>query len=489
MFTSTEIMSIQRSPVKVAKKSTDFKVRVAIRVRPPSKFDEVLKVHGSEISILGKPPKTFAFDRCFDQSSSQHNIYELFGGDMVQHALEGYNACIFAYGQTGSGKSHTMLGTEEEPGLVPQICQRLFNYISEVQNTCAVTIRASFLEIYNEQVRDLLGSTQQTQLASLRVRGTGGDDCWVEGLSEFKLNSLAQVTELLRKGSKNRSTAATKMNDTSSRSHAVISLTIKQQSVLPKSANDKSTEEKISVLRLVDLAGSERAGSTGATGDRLKEGSNINKSLVTLGRVISTLAQLHQGNNSQSVVVPYRESTLTRLLQNSLGGNSRTAMIACVSPDAENSEQTMSSLRYADQAKRITTKARINKDTISNETHEVRLAEMQKELNELRQQLVTQPSQDDSKLAKLVQFYEDEASRERVRSKMLEQQMEQVEKHSLDMADYIREISGKGISSIDTTSQLNYEKLLESEANLLQEISSGKRTIGEQISKWRSIPV
>lgn len=486
-------MSMQRSPVKSAKKNTDFKVRVAVRVRPYSKScsnsDDVLKVHGSEVSMLGKQPKTFAFDRCFDQSSSQHDIYEFFGSDMVQHALEGYNACIFAYGQTGSGKSYTMLGTEEQPGLVPQICERLFNHVKEVLNNCAVTIRASFLEIYNEQVRDLLGSSPQTHQASLKVRGTGGDDCSIQGLSEYKLNSLAQVTDLLRKCAKNRSTAATKMNDTSSRSHAVISLTIKQQSVLANSANDKSTEEKISVLRLVDLAGSERAGSTGATGDRLREGSNINKSLVTLGRVISTLAQIHQSSSNQGVVVPYRESILTRLLQNSLGGNSRTAMIACVSPEAESFEQTMSSLRYADQAKRITTKARINRDTISNELHEARLAEMQKELNELRQQLSTQSSQDDSKLSKLVQFYEDEASRERVRSNLLEQQKEQAEKHSLAMADYIREISGKGISSIDTSSSLNYESLLNAEARLIQEIRSGKMLIGEQISKWKSIIV
>lgn len=478
---------------KKTRKNDDYKVRVSVRIRPSTQ-ELVVKNTNSEITV--PPNRHFRYDRCFGPQASQHDIYEQFGKDILQHSLEGYNASILAYGQTGSGKSHTMLGTSEAPGLIPQICQNLFKYVQEVQHTTAVTVRMSFLEVYNEQVRDLLttqsptpsnpANGQGTQSLKVRTMASNGEDCTVEGLSEYKVSSVENVLDYLAKGARTRATAATKMNDQSSRSHAVVTLQIKQQVVSSLDSN-ADTREKHSVIKLVDLAGSERAGTSGATGERLKEGGNINKSLVTLGRVISTLADQATSRNVHAVV-PYRDSILTRLLQNSLGGNSRTAMIACIAPDAANQDQTLSTLRYADQAKRITNKAHVNQDLISQETHEVRFVNMQRELNELRQQLATKNSDsNDAKLAKLVQFYEDEAAREKVRSKMLEMQKDAAERNNTVIGDYLRELTGKGMSSIETKNSMSFEGLCDFQADLLKDITTEREALNASTHKWKSV--
>lgn len=479
---------------KKTRRNDDYKVRVSVRIRPSAK-ELVVKNTSTEISV--PPNRSFRYDRCFGPKASQHDIYEQFGKDILQHSLEGYNASILAYGQTGSGKSHTMLGTSEAPGLIPQICQNLFKYVQEVQHTTAVTVRMSFLEVYNEQVRDLLtqnpvsannSNTGGPSTPSLKVRtvASNGEDCTVEGLTEYKVSSVENVLDYLARGARTRATAATKMNDQSSRSHAVVTLQIKQQVVSSIDSNS-DTREKHSVIKLVDLAGSERAGTSGATGERLKEGGNINKSLVTLGRVISTLADQATSRNVHAVV-PYRDSVLTRLLQNSLGGNSRTAMIACIAPDAANQDQTLSTLRYADQAKRITNKAHVNQDLVSQETHEVRFVNMQRELNELRQQLATKNSDsNDAKLAKLVQFYEDEAAREKVRSKMLEMQKEEAERNNTVIGDYLRELSGRGMSSIDTNDTMSFEGLCDFQADLLKDITTEREALSASAQKWKNV--
>jgi len=481
--------------------NTNFKVKVAVRVRP-SEGQSVVQTDESEVFVLPSSAtpanratkRAFAYDKVFPEATTQSAVYAQFGQDIVQHSLEGYNACIFAYGQTGSGKSHTMLGTQEDPGLIPQICEHLFEHVENVRTEAAVTIRVSFLEIYNEHIRDLLVATPPKTAAatsSLRIRGIG-EDCFVAGLSEYKVESVEEVVELLQRGARNRATAATKMNDTSSRSHAVVGISIKQQLV----GSDESVQEKVSVLRLVDLAGSERAAATGATGERLREGGNINKSLVTLGRVISVLAEPKRPGQRQHVV-PYRDSVLTRLLQPSLGGNSRTAMIACVSPSESNFEQTLSTLRYADQAKRITTIAHVNEDVISDATKNQRLQQMQKELMELRQQLSKPQANsesldesklvEDAKLAKLVQFYEDEAAREKVRNNILEQQRQQSEQRTLALADYIREISGNGLSSIDLRNADSFERIVDRQEELEASVTADHTSIKQSLSRWRAL--
>lgn len=443
-------------------------MKVAVRARPS---DELLNLSfdGDQVSLQAnddrRGSKTFAFDKVFDPKSMNGEVHELFGRESLNHAFEGYNACIFAYGQTGSGKSHTMLGSPDEPGLVPLLCEEMFERISKLD--AAVTVRFSFLEIYNEHVRDLLAkSPSLPSTASLRLRD-GSNGVYVDGISEQIVRNTDQVLRCLARGAKVRATAATKLNEHSSRSHAVISLQIKQ--IIEK---EDCQEEKISLVRLVDLAGSERASQTGATGDRLREGGNINKSLVTLGRVIHLLAE------GGSAIIPYRESVLTRLLQDSLGGNSKTAMIACVNPSVY--EQSFATLQYADQAKRITTKAHINHDVLTTADQELRLKAMEQEVNELKEQ-------SGDKVGSLMWFYEEQMALQESRLRQLEAQRERAESNNAQLADFLRELTNKGVNALDGCHNVPYEEVEMKHCHLLSDVGAAQCEIGEKLSKWRSI--
>lgn len=294
--------------------------------------------------------------------ASQKKVYEDIGIEMLDHAFEGYNVCIFAYGQTGSGKSYTMMGKHDESdqkGIIPQLCEDLFKRIKENANTdVKYSVEVSYMEIYCERVRDLLNPKKNH--ANLRVREHPILGPYVEDLSKLAVMSFKDINDLIDEGNKARTVAATNMNETSSRSHAVFTIVFTQK------RHDKATNlcgEKVSKISLVDLAGSERADATGATGARLKEGANINKSLTTLGKVISALAEVAtKKKKKHHDFIPYRDSVLTWLLRENLGGNSKTAMIAAISPADINFEETLSTLRYADRAKQIVCKAVVNED-------------------------------------------------------------------------------------------------------------------------------
>uniref|UniRef100_A0A671SDA4 Kinesin-like protein KIF16B n=1 Tax=Sinocyclocheilus anshuiensis TaxID=1608454 RepID=A0A671SDA4_9TELE len=365
-------------------------VRVAVRVRPMNRREKdvsakcIIEMEGNKTTITNlKLPdgvtgdsvrertKTFTYDFSYDSSDcknasfvSQEKVFKDLGTDVLKAAFEGYNACIFAYGQTGSGKSHTMMGIPGDVGLIPRICEGLFSRISGMTRRDEASFRTevSYLEIYNERVRDLL-RRKMAETYNLRVREHPKEGPYVEDLSKHLVQNYNDVEELMEAGNINRTTASTGMNDTSSRSHAIFTINFTQakfDAVMPS--------ETVSKIHLVDLAGSERADATGATGVRLKEGSNINKSLVTLGNVISALADLSlEGANShlkkKQVFVPYRDSVLTWLLKDSLGGNSKTIMIATISPADVNYGETLSTLRYANRAKNIINKPTINEDS------------------------------------------------------------------------------------------------------------------------------
>ncbi|KAJ3606514.1 hypothetical protein NHX12_026035 [Muraenolepis orangiensis] len=330
-------------------------------------------------------PKVFAYDHCFwsidesqgDLFAGQEVVFQCLGDSLLDNAFLGYNACIFAYGQTGSGKSYTMMGSVEQPGLIPRLCCSLFSRtLHEVRQEESFTVEVSFLEIYNEKVRDLLDPKGSRQ--ALRVREHSVMGPYVDGLSRLAVSCYKDVESLMSEGNKSRTVAATNMNEESSRSHAVFNIILTHTVLDPQSGTQG---EKVSKLSLVDLAGSERAGKTGAAGERLKEGSNINRSLSTLGLVISALAEQGAGRNKNKFV-PYRDSVLTWLLKDSLGGNSRTAMIATVSPAADNYEETLSTLRYADRAKSIVNHAVVNEDPNARIIRELR-----EEVEKLREQL------------------------------------------------------------------------------------------------------
>ncbi|PNP80751.1 hypothetical protein FNYG_05879 [Fusarium nygamai] len=336
-------------------------------------------------------PKAFAFDRSYwsfnkddPNYAGQSNLFDDLGRPLLDNAFQGYNNCIFAYGQTGSGKSYSMMGYGKEIGIVPLICQDMFRRIDELKKdkTTKCTVEVSYLEIYNERVRDLLNPSTK---GNLKVREHPSTGPYVEDLAKLAVNEFQEIEHLMDEGNKARTVAATNMNQTSSRSHAVFTLMLTQKKY---DADTKMEMEKVAKISLVDLAGSERATSTGATGARLKEGAEINRSLSTLGRVIAALADLSTGGKKKKGTgqVPYRDSVLTWLLKDSLGGNSMTAMIAAVSPADINFDETLSTLRYADSAKRIKNHAVVNEDANAR-----MIRELKEELSLLRSKLGNGP--------------------------------------------------------------------------------------------------
>ncbi|RYP77138.1 hypothetical protein DL771_001428 [Monosporascus sp. 5C6A] len=341
--------------------------------------------------------KSFTFDNSFwshdrddPHYATQEDVYNSLGEEFLDHNFEGYHTCIFAYGQTGSGKSYTMMGTPDQPGLIPRTCEDLFQRIEAAQSetpNISYHVRASYFEVYNEHVRDLLVPAVPNQPPYyLKIRESPTEGPYVKDLTEVPVRSLNEILRYMQAGDANRTVASTKMNDTSSRSHAVFTIMLKQ---IHHDMETDETTERSSRIRLVDLAGSERAKATEATGTRLREGSNINKSLTTLGRVIAALADPkhhHRPSGNRGLrrdVVPYRDSILTWLLKDSLGGNSKTAMIACIAPS--DYEETLSTLRYADQAKRIRTRAVVNQeDHVSAAQRDAQLSAMADEIRRLQ---------------------------------------------------------------------------------------------------------
>uniref|UniRef100_A0A8C7R1P1 plus-end-directed kinesin ATPase n=1 Tax=Oncorhynchus mykiss TaxID=8022 RepID=A0A8C7R1P1_ONCMY len=355
-------------------------VKVAVRVRPfnsreTSKESKcIIQMQGNSTIISNPknpkdPAKSFSFDHSYwshttpedPTFASQSLVYNDLGKEMLQHAFDGYNVCIFAYGQTGAGKSYTMMGRQEEgqEGIIPLLCEELFEKINDNnKDEISFSVEVSYMEIYCERVRDLLNPKNK---GNLRVREHPLLGPYVEDLSKLAVTSYNDINDLMDAGNKARTVAATNMNETSSRSHAVFTIVFTQRKY--DSETDLSTE-KVSKISLVDLAGSERADSTGAKGTRLKEGANINKSLTTLGKVISALAEVVSTSKKKKKTdfIPYRDSVLTWLLRENLGGNSRTAMVAALSPADINYDETLSTLRYADRAKQIKCNAVINED-------------------------------------------------------------------------------------------------------------------------------
>ncbi|KAF8455639.1 hypothetical protein BGX38DRAFT_1249062 [Terfezia claveryi] len=384
-------------------------IKVVVRCRPFNSREKercatcIVKMEGSQ-TVLTPPPgmmekggkgakaaleesKIFNFDRSywsFDRNdphyAGQDNLFQDLGGPLLDNAFEGYNNCIFAYGQTGSGKSYSMMGYGEEHGVIPKICQHMFERIKNVQTKdlhTKCTVEVSYLEIYNERVRDLLNPSTK---GNLKVREHPSLGPYVEDLAKLVVGSFQEIEHLMDEGNKARTVAATNMNATSSRSHAVFTLILSQKRHDIETGFDT---EKVSRISLVDLAGSERANSTGATGARLKEGAEINRSLSTLGRVIAALAELSSAKGKKAKPqVPYRDSVLTWLLKDSLGGNSMTAMIAAISPADINWDETLSTLRYADSAKRIKNHAVVNEDPNAK-----MIRELKEELEQLRAKL------------------------------------------------------------------------------------------------------
>ncbi|XP_060770923.1 kinesin-like protein KIF21A isoform X3 [Neoarius graeffei] len=396
-------------------------VRVALRIRPQLAREKIEGCHictfvtpGEPQVILGKD-KAFTFDHVFDMESEQDNIYANCTEKLIEGCFEGYNATIFAYGQTGSGKTYTM-GTgfdvsipEDELGIIPRAVSHLFKGIEQRQQAATeqgrpvpeFKINAQFLELYNEEVLDLFDSTRdmesRKQKSHIKIHEDASGGIYTVGVTTRTVSSEAEMMQCLKLGALSRTTASTQMNVQSSRSHAIFTIHLCQVRVCTTSdnndtetdnrlASDSSDMDEFETLtakfHFVDLAGSERLKRTGATGERAKEGISINCGLLALGNVISALGD----RSKRSTHVPYRDSKLTRLLQDSLGGNSQTVMIACISPSDRDFMETLNTLKYANRARNIKNKVMVNQDKASQQISALRteIARLQMELMEYR---------------------------------------------------------------------------------------------------------
>lgn len=377
---------------KVKTKGSSDNVMVMVRVRPFNKREEqegaseIIEMDKTLCTVTIHKPvekgststandclpskKTFTYDAVYPSHSTQVDVFDESVREMIDGCLEGYNSTVFAYGQTGSGKTHTMMGQKDNPGMIPLAFQRIFDFIAQAKDD-QFLVRASFIEIYNENIKDLLTGTGHLQLKEDPVKGV-----FIKDLSEHPVSDERHIDELMQKGNESRAVAATLMNATSSRSHSIFQVILERMTVI-----DGRECIRVGKLNLVDLAGSERQEKTGATGDRLKEAAKINLSLTTLGCVISKLVE-------GSKHIPYRDSKLTRLLQDSLGGNSKTLMVVAISPASTNYDETMSTLRYADRAKQIKNKPRINEDPKDAQIREMRnyVSQLEAQLAEIMQQ-------------------------------------------------------------------------------------------------------
>ncbi|GJJ12132.1 hypothetical protein Clacol_006373 [Clathrus columnatus] len=341
--------------------STSTNIKVVCRFRPMNaleqrenseivvSFDENLRTVKLRSAQLAQGPERdgFTFDRVFPMGTKQHEIFEYGVKDIVKDVIDGYNGTVFAYGQTGSGKTFTMMGadidSDELKGIIPRIAEQIFTSIIESDPHLEYLVKVSYMEIYLERIRDLL--TPQND--NLQIHEEKSKGVYVKNLSDFYVGSAKEVYEIMRQGSQARIVTATNMNAESSRSHSIFLITIQQR-------NTETGAQKTGNLYLVDLAGSEKVGKTGASGQTLEEAKKINKSLSALGMVINALT------DGKSNHIPYRDSKLTRILQESLGGNSRTTLIINCSPSSYNDAETLSTLRFGMRAKSIKNSARIN---------------------------------------------------------------------------------------------------------------------------------
>lgn len=355
----------QGSPLNYRKTRDDMgnsNIKVICRFRPPNEYE---KTKGKQISklvndstvLIGSRENatTYTFDRVFDVNSKQQDIYQYSISQAVEDFLNGYNGTIFAYGQTGSGKSYTMMGPfindEEQQGIIPRICNEIFEKINNSSSDIEYTVGVSYMEIYMEQIRDLLDPRSDTN-SKFVIQEDKAHGVHVKGISQAFVSSSKELYSVLDQGSKARSNSITNMNIESSRSHAILQINLSQKQLFDDTI-------KRSHLFLVDLAGSEKVDKTGAMGQTLEEAKKINSSLSALGNVINSLT------DGKSSHIPYRDSKLTRILQESLGGNSRTSLIINCSPSSINELETLSTLRFGSRAKKIKNNAYINTELSS----------------------------------------------------------------------------------------------------------------------------
>jgi centromeric protein E len=371
-----------------AQHGAETTINVSVRIRPMNDMEVAMKSepvwiehHGNcitEIDTGGETGKQLFYDQVFGPETSTQEVYDKVAVNIIKASLAGYNGTLFAYGQTSSGKTHTLMGSAGEPGFIILAVHDVFNHILTTTNL-EFLVRVSYVEIYNDELKDLLQPGQH----DLRIVEDKDKGTCVQGMKEVVVTSPEQVLELIAEGESNRHYGETNMNANSSRSHTLFKMVLEMRDVLPHDAAAPEPKRRPDVrwssIFIVDLAGSERVSKTRASGARLKEGNMINRSLLVLGTVIS---QLSKGGGGH---IPFRDCKLTRLLQTSLGGNARTALVSAVSPAERNRAETISTLQFASRAKTVVNKAKINqlaeeKSLLSKYRNEIQLLKQQLEV-------------------------------------------------------------------------------------------------------------
>ncbi|XP_015683455.1 kinesin-like protein KIF27 [Protobothrops mucrosquamatus] len=420
----------------------EIPVKVAVRIRPLLS-KEILHNHqvcvrlisNTQQIIIGKD-RVFTFDFVFGKHSTQDEVYTTCIKPLVASLIEGYNATVFAYGQTGSGKTYTIGGghiasvAEEERGIIPRAIQEIFQIISENHNT-DFTVKVSYIEVYKEELRDLL--ELETSMKDLHIREDEKGNTVIVGAKDCQVESTEEVMSLLETGNAARHTGTTQMNEHSSRSHAVFTISVyQQQQPLQKDTEcaqnspQSSGQQIASKFHFVDLAGSERVTKTGNTGERFKESIQINSGLLALGNVISALGDPKRKNAH----IPYRDTKITRILKDSLGGNAKTVMITCISPSSSDFDESLNSIKYANRAKNIR-----NKPIVNYNPDWDRIDEMELAIKLLREALQNQQTNGQSSGSQGSQ----DLCQDKNRIRCLEQQLAQFQIESFNLRNCIEE--------------------------------------------------
>ncbi|CAK9438585.1 uncharacterized protein LODBEIA_P28090 [Lodderomyces beijingensis] len=505
------------------------RIKVVVRVRPPlpreqaeggsaCKSKSLVQISSEEVATAhlhhptNQTKKTFHFDDCFssfDKSELSYtdngSFYARNGPELMTHFFGGYNVCFLAYGQTSSGKTFSMMGEKQHPGMIPLLMHDIFKQMEVlIGQKISCELKISYIEIYNEQVRDLLRDSE----IKCRIREHPQTGPYVENVKEYSVTSYNQFVKLLNLGNGMRTTASTSMNDKSSRSHAVITLTLKQTkferacSTTTTNGADyndddefgDASEETISNIKLVDLAGSERMKKTNVYSqqERVKEGALINKSLTVLGRCINLLA------TKSTLVVPYRDSILTYLLKENLGGNSKTCMLFCVSPfDYEETHQTLS---YANEVKKISTSAKANRtklktapinweelradDTVVG-TLRSEIDRLAGELTKLKVENVpSQDSKQDAKVSNLLEYLERRSAKLEFENKYLKSSLSIKDKHIVELTKHVDYLHRDYQSLYASYRENQMKQLQQARVQLLGEIAQCCESMDKDLERF-----
>ncbi|RLV92121.1 Kinesin-related protein 1 [Spathaspora sp. JA1] len=485
-------VSVRVRPLLPREKEKTSESKCLVSMPTPQKtileIPKPLGVDTGRNNSLEEKTKTYLFDECiwsYDVDSTNYTnnkkYYNQTGPELLSHLFQGYNVCLLAYGQTSSGKTYTMMGNRKEPGIIPLLIRDILKQMEVcVNEKINCELKFSYMEIYNEQVRDLLGNNDSLKC---KVREHPQTGPYVENVQEYIVRDYSHFLTLLNQGNHSRSTAQTSMNDKSSRSHAIITLTLKQTRFESENQDDlgDAAEEMISNIKLVDLAGSERLGKTKLYGqqERIKEGTLINKSLTVLGRCIGLLAGKDSNTSSSTIVVPYRESILTYILRENLSGNSKTCMIFCISPvDFEETHQT---LNYANEVKKIKTAARANKTKLSKvavnweqlQQEQTVINSLKKEIEVLTEKLShlekSTPSEN-SKFDKIIEFLDRESIRVKFENKYLKQVIKEKNNHIEQLNNHIDYIENEYETLFIENKLSKQQQLVQTKQDLLTNV-------------------